>query len=69
MANKNPKRPDNTALFKSQWQTGKTIQKRIPVAIEKDVIAIAQCLDKNPDIASEVLAFAKALAEQTATAN
>lgn len=66
MANKNPKRPPSAVLFKNQWQTGKTIQKRIPIAIEQDVIAIAQCLDQNPSIASQVLAFAKALADQTA---
>ena len=66
MANKNPKRPPIAVLFKCQWQTGKTIQKRIPIAIEQEVIAIAHCLDQNPSIASQVLAFAKALAQQTA---
>jgi hypothetical protein len=58
MANPNPKKPDETYLFKSQWRTGKTVQRRLPSAIETPVFAIAHCIDRNPSIANQYLAIA-----------
>ena len=64
MSNPAPIRPYNEVLFKGQWQTGKTVQQRIPIAIKSPVVEIARCIDRNPAIADEVLKFAQSLVEQ-----
>ena len=65
MANKNAI-PPKCHQFKPGWRSGKTKNIKLPIVLEADIKAIAQCLDQNPSIANQVLAFAKALAEQTA---
>jgi hypothetical protein len=65
MPNPKPKRPDESFLFKSQWKTGKTVQRRIPLAIETPVLEIARCLDRDPTIAAQVLEFAQSLVERS----
>lgn len=65
MANKNAI-PPKCHQFKPGWRSGKTKNIKLPIVLEADIKAIAQCLDQNPSIASQVLAFAKVLAEQKA---
>jgi hypothetical protein len=64
MSNANPALPPVTSRFKPQWQSGKTKQVSIPVAIVDDVLAIARCLDRDPTIAAQVVEFAQSLVEQ-----
>ena len=47
--------------FKPQWESGKTKQVSIPVAIVPQSMPILHCIDKNPAIASQLLALAKSL--------
>ena len=47
--------------FQPGWQSGKTKTVKLPIVIEADVKAIAHCIDRNPAIAAQVLAFAQSL--------
>ena len=60
MANKNAVLP-KSAQFKPGWKSGKTKAIKVPIALEKEIRAIALILDENPSIFSEILEFAKTL--------
>jgi hypothetical protein len=62
MANKNAV-PPKSAQFKPGWKSGKTKAIKVPMALEKEIRAIALILDENPGIFPEILEFAKTLAK------
>lgn len=63
MANQKPLPAPLAVQFKPGWLTGKTKLVRIPKALEKEIRSIAKCLDRNPQIAESVLAYAQSLVE------
>jgi hypothetical protein len=62
MANKNAV-PPKSAQFKPGWKSGKTKAIKVPMALEKEIRAIALILDENPESFQKILEFAKTLAK------
>jgi hypothetical protein len=63
MSNKSPILPPKETRFRPRWQSGKTKQISLPVAIAPQCIEIAHCIDIDPAIADQVLKFAQSLVE------
>lgn len=59
---RNPNPPPKEVQFKTSWQTGAaTTRASLPPAIAPDVMDIARCVDRKPEIAAQLLALAESL--------
>jgi hypothetical protein len=59
---RNPSPPPKEVQFKTSWETS-AANKRVslPPAIAPDVMDIARCVDRKPEIAVQLLEYAQSL--------
>jgi hypothetical protein len=63
---RNPEPPPKETRFSPTWKTGKATERHsFPPAVTPCVLAIARIIDRNPEIADQVLKFAQSLEQST----
>lgn len=65
MANSKPLPAPAESLYKPKWKTGQTKTVRIPVAISETIMAIAHIIDRNPQLADQILKIAQEIEQPT----